>query len=238
MPICWIAAHEGKPLIAGNGSGFMLDAGAGPFLVTAAHVYRAYLKARQERGDTVCVVEETVLPLEERLIAFDTNWDVATFRVAREEVEHFRRTKGRVSLTGSQREWPPKPPQEGRGIFFAGFPGDGRTMREYRGGSRVEVDYLGYTALAVADSVSPVGISTVLQHDPRLDIGLRPEIPPDWALGGCSGAPLLTFVEHNGVFSWRLGGIIYEAGATIVKASRADCLNPDGTINRHPNLAD
>jgi hypothetical protein len=69
----------------------------------------------------------------------------------------------------------------------------------------------------------------------RLDVGLRPAIPSDWALGGCSGAPLLTFVEQRGVFSWRLGGIIYESSSLILKASRADCLNTDATINRYPD---
>ena len=56
-----------------------------------------------------------------------------------------------------------------------------------------------------------------------------------WAMGGCSGAPLLAFVEQGRVFSWRLGGIIYESQSVIVKAARADCLKPDGTINAHPN---
>lgn len=63
----------------------------------------------------------------------------------------------------------------------------------------------------------------------------RAEPPPLWAMGGCSGAPLLTFVEHRSVFSWRLGGVIYESESMFVKAARADCLNPDGTINRYPN---
>jgi hypothetical protein len=42
-------------------------------------------------------------------------------------------------------------------------------------------------------------------------------------------------LEQNGVFSWRLGGVIYESSSMMVKASRADCLNPDGTINAHPD---
>jgi hypothetical protein len=37
------------------------------------------------------------------------------------------------------------------------------------------------------------------------------------------------------VFSWRLGGIVYESSSLFLKASRADCLNPDGTISRYPN---
>lgn len=43
------------------------------------------------------------------------------------------------------------------------------------------------------------------------------------------------FVEQRGVFSWRLGGIIYESSSLILKASRADCLNTDATINPYPD---
>jgi hypothetical protein len=75
----------------------------------------------------------------------------------------------------------------------------------------------------------------VFDHEHDFDVGLRPTIPSDWALGGCSGAPLLTLVEERGIFSWRLGGILYESSSLILKASRADCLNADGTINRYPD---
>lgn len=106
----------------------------------------------------------------------------------------------------------------------------------YRGNSLVEIDWLGYTALAVASGVSHTDITLVFDHEHDFDVGLRPSIPSDSALGGCSGAPLLTFVEHNGIYSWRLGGIIYESSSVILKASRADCLNADGTVNSYPDL--
>jgi hypothetical protein len=108
-------------------------------------------------------------------------------------------------------------------------------MRPYRGHSVVEVDWLGYTALAVADGVSDTDLTLIFDHEHDFDIGLRPMAPSDLALGGCSGAPLLTFIERNGIFSWQLGGVIYEASNLILKASRADCLNADGTVRSHPN---
>jgi hypothetical protein len=120
-------------------------------------------------------------------------------------------------------------------VFFVGFPGDGRSLRPYRGQSIVQIDWLGYTALGVARGVSETDITLVFEHVRNFDLGLRLVAPTDWALGGCSGAPLLTFVEHEGVFSWRLGGIIYESSQSILKASRADCLNPDGSLNPYPD---
>jgi len=235
MPICWIAAENRRPLILGNGSAFMLDGGQRPILVTANHVYEEYLSACVERADTVCVLGDiSRFPLKQRVIAQDPLYDVATFTLSAADIEAHKRN-GKVVLTGSQTAWPPKPPQVDRGVFFVGFPGDGREMRPYRGGGLVEIDWMGYTALAVASSVSETGITVVLEHDPQFDVGHRPKIPPDWALGGCSGAPLLTLVDHNSVLSWRLGGVIYESSETIIKVSRADCLNADGTLNPYPD---
>lgn len=144
-------------------------------------------------------------------------------------------THPKMVLTGSQASWPPAPPQVDRGVFFVGFPGDGRQMRPYRGNSTIEIDWVGYTALAVANGISDTDITLIFDHEHDFDVGMRPTIPSDWALGGCSGAPLLTFVDHNGLFSWRLGSIIYKSSRLILKASRADCLNPDGSLNPHPN---
>jgi hypothetical protein len=46
----------------------------------------------------------------------------------------------------------------------------------------------------------------------------------------------LTLVDHNNLYSWRLGGVIYESSETIVKVARANCLNPDGSISPYPDL--
>ena len=234
MPICWIRAEAGKPRIVDNGSAFLLDCGAGPYLVTAGHVYEGFCKDRKAHPDTACLLGDMRFDPESRCIAHDAVYDVATFRISPDEVQALRSNRKHV-LTGSQTAWPPQPPTVGRGAFFVGFPGDGRSIRPFRRRNLVEIDWLGYTTLAVADGVSTTDITLVLQHDAAYDIHSRPEPPPSSAMGGCSGAPLLTFVEQRGVFSWRLGGIIYESESMIVKAARADCLNPDGTINAYPD---
>jgi hypothetical protein len=236
MPICWITSRDGRPWVLDNGSAFLLDCGSGPFLVTANHVYQGFCAARANYADAVCLVGDIRFDLDRRHIASDRAYDVATFGVTGEEVDALSRGQNRkFVLTGSQRTWPPAPPHVDRGVFFVGFPGDGGTLRPYRGHSIVEIDWLGYTALAVARGVSETDITLVFEHERDFDLGLRPAAPSDWALGGCSGAPLLTFVEHEGVFSLRLGGIIYESSESILKASRADCLNPDGSVNAYPD---
>ncbi len=238
IPICWIRGHNGKPLILGNGSAFMLKIGEKPFLVTAGHVYSEFLNSKVEYHDTVCILGNIRFPLEDegRLLAKDKAYDIATFRINREEILKLKEY-GKVPLTGSQSEWPPKPPECERGCFFIGFPGDGRKMLPYRGNSRVEIEWVGYTGITIVDAVSNTDLSLVLEHNPDYDVGLRPQIPSDWALGGCSGAPILTSIQLlSGVNSWQLGGIVYEANGLMIKASRADCLNLDGSINTYPNF--
>jgi hypothetical protein len=46
MPICWITARDRKPWILDNGSAFLLDCGADPFLVTATMSIRAFVRRR------------------------------------------------------------------------------------------------------------------------------------------------------------------------------------------------
>jgi len=71
--------------------------------------------------------------------------------------------------------------------------------------------------------------------------GLPPE---DYDFRGMSGGPMLTVVEHNGIRSWRLAGILYRgpnpvdedgvpaiAGLEIMTARRADFILPDGHLD-------
>jgi hypothetical protein len=112
-------------------------------------------------------------------------FDLHEMAVARDEIDQLANyANGKIILTGSQKSWPPAPPAVDRGVFFVGFPGDGRTMRPYRGNSLVEIDWVGYTALAVASGVSNTDITLVLDHQHDFDVGLRPSVPSEsWPLG-------------------------------------------------------
>jgi hypothetical protein len=92
MPLCWIHAEHGKPVIADNGSGFLLDCGKGPFLVTCNHVYEGFIAARAQRPDTICLVGLSKFPLSDRLIAADKSCDIATFRLTADELATLRAT--------------------------------------------------------------------------------------------------------------------------------------------------
>jgi len=235
IPICWIHAENGNPHIADNGTAFLLDCGAGPFLVTAGHVYQGYLDAKAAHADTVCFLSALKIDLEGRLIGNDQAFDVVTLRISQDEVAQLAKL-GKFVLTGSQSSWPPAAPTADRGVFFVGFPGDGRTLLPYRGGNLVEIDWNGYAALAVATAVNETSITLYFERDSEYNIVSRPVAPPEWALGGCSGAPLLNFIEMRGVYSWQLGGVVTEASGNILHAARASCIEPDGHVRSHPDL--
>lgn len=193
-PLAWIYADRGRPVVPASGSAFLLDCGQGPFLTTAEHVLRGFLADKAAHPDVKAVVGETTIPLDERVIATDRAHDVATFMVTPEEVADLKRY-GKVPLTGSQSQWPPDPPQVDRGVFFIGFPGDQRRLLTYRGGGEVRIEFGGYSALASASSVSAMGLSLLFEHEQTFDVGLRPLMPTRENMGGCSGAPILTFVD-------------------------------------------
>ena len=93
IPLAWIHAEAGRPVMPSNGSAFLLDAGQGTFLTTARHVYNGFLAAKAEHSDTVCVVGQTRIALQERLRAQDKAHDVATFDVTADEVADLKRYK-------------------------------------------------------------------------------------------------------------------------------------------------
>jgi hypothetical protein len=148
--------------------------------------------------------------------------DVATFRIRQDEVDTLRKTV----LRGSERAWPPPPPQAGRGVFFAGYPGLARRA------INPNLNEFGiYTAATPATEITDYLITCEFDREEwvhTVGAGLPPE---NYDLGGLSGAPLLALVEHH-VLSWRLAGIIIQARAdgNVLLARRADVIRPDGTV--------
>jgi hypothetical protein len=48
-----------------------------------------------------------------------------------------------------------------------------------------------------------------------------------------SGGPVVTVLDHSGILSFALSGVIYEYGSEfeVIKAVRADLINEDGSIS-------
>jgi hypothetical protein len=207
-----------------HGSIFFLDCGSGSFAVTANHVYEAYLERKQGEPSLTCQIGNVPFVPKERLIDHDPELDVATFRIEEREVE----ADGKVIHRANPNNWPPKPPDPGKGVFFAGYP---KVYREVQTSRRVK--WGTYVGVLTATSIRERHIICQYDRDTMVDM-FGTGIPPvgQW-LGGVSGAPLWTLVE-TGVFSWRLGGILYQFSTEfeLLYARRPECTLADGRLYR------
>ncbi|MBI4001058.1 MAG: hypothetical protein HY348_04665 [Nitrospira defluvii] len=206
----------------GNGSVFFLDLGEGTFAVTADHVFQGYLDRKAERADLVCQIGNNLFDPEASLIDRDRKLDIATFRVD----ERTLAKDGKIPHRPLLAAWPPKPPDQGKGVFFSGFP------RMYWSELRpLTFEWGSYFAITVATSVTDDYVASQFERSDMVD-AFGSGLPPagQW-LGGLSGAALWTLVETE-LFSWRLGGVIYEYSSDfeILFARRPDRLKADGRL--------
>ena len=177
-PIFWVVpAEDGQELHRNgrvrNGTLFVVDAGEGPFAVSANHVYEGYVEAKAKHPGTRCRVlpkpdGRRRAPLafdpEARLIDRIRDPDIATFRITIGEVARLRIT----AVTN----WPPRVPRKGETVAFAGFPGHGR-----RRIGRRELHFEVYPGLAPAASVNDRHISCQSGQEPSVNAdGFR--LPP------------------------------------------------------------
>lgn len=191
------------------------------FAVTAAHVIRGFLEARALDPRLACGLldSETLIDLDKALIAIGTRVDIATFRVSEGVIAKLNKQP----LTA----WPPQTPQVGKGVFYAGFPGQVRQRLAVR-----EFSFGLCSGAGVADHVDSQNIVTSINHDDLVDPlghGLPPE---DFDFGGMSGGPLLAVIE-TGIVSWGLAGVIFKGsslGGGLLYGARATSIQEDGTI--------
>lgn len=212
-----------------NGSVFFLDCGRGAFAVTADHVYQTYLDRKRSHPDLVCRIGEVTFEPEGRLIDRDPERDIATFRIEEREVARV----GKAIHSPLPEAWPPEPPHRGQGVLFAGFPGCERRLIRGR-----EVEFGICAAVLVASSVNDRDIVCRFERENWLD-SFGAGLPRgNRFLGGLSGAPLWTVVEHAGATTWRLGGVIssFNQGWELLKAKHAACILASGKLK--PRLLD
>lgn len=184
-PFLWRELDENSALKIRNGTAFFVSPDQ-PFMITADHVFAAYLEARNRFGDFArCQLGNLRFVPENRLIARSESLDIATFTIAPEEI---RKTyAGRFAMS-----FEPMNPQIGKGVFFAGFPG-----RERRRLSEREILSGIFTASTVADNVSDREISAHFDRAYQVDKPGRPTAPEGYDIGGVSGGT----ASNDGRFS-------------------------------------
>lgn len=242
-PLYWLKRPRG-PIEIRNGSIFFIDAGLGPFAVTAAHVIAGWREDNLKFGATPpCIAGDQRLlhfDIDQRIIDDDSEIDITTFQITREEVALL----GKVILTGVQRTWPPAPPNKYRGVLISGYPSTGTIVE-----GPSEVCFGAAPAGLIAHSVSEIDVSCQLERTELIGI-LGSGLPPEnFNFGGMSGGPMLTIVEkalgpNSFLRSYALAGVIHQGpnpaldhstsieGLEVIRARRARFINSDGTLNR------
>lgn len=226
-PIFWFDRTRPSLAILGNGTVTFMQTPERILGVTAAHVLQGYLED-QRRADVVLQIMDGVIDeIENRIIDISEKFDLATFAVE----SRFLSKIGKPIVP--LQNWPPRPPQEGRGIMLAGFPAIERLTEEDR------VNFGLFTALVIARRVTDVQITWLIEQDAQLQNASIAPPPQNYALGGISGGPVITWLESNThIATYALGGIItehpdYENNEFSIErviAVRADLISPNGRI--------
>jgi hypothetical protein len=220
-PFFWIEKVNKQ---VSNGTIFFLDTGERSFAVSAYHVYQEFLNEFTKNPDINCQLLGEKFEPNKCVIDFSEELDLITFDVDKKLVARI----GRKFFTGYQSGWPPRPPEVGKGILFAGFPGI-----EKQFDAPQIINWGIFRGLCVANGISEKDIS--VQFNPEYALNLPDQIPQGYDSAGISGAPLITLARsESGINYWRLGGVIYEASSNwgIMLARRVDYILADGKIKR------
>ena len=204
IPVFWVDKKD----VVNNGTAFILDTGDSIFVVTAAHVFEDYVKAKHDVGIISCQLSNIDFELEERLISCigSKTMDIATFSITEKEIEQIDINV----LRGSQKSWPPVKPNEGESVIVAGFPGVERI-----GKGKQEFSFGLVCFNTPVTSISDRHFGCLFEREYWIDTfgnGFPEEL---YNLGGISGAPVIALEKSEGnIVTWRLAGIVYEANAS------------------------
>lgn len=216
-PIFW---HRKPGPILHNGTVTLARTPKRLLAITAAHVLRQYLDDHSKSPVQLQIMNFRFDNPE--IIDISDELDLATMAVP----DRLLKEAGKVLVP--LENWPPRRPQEGRGIMLGGFPGEDR--RE----TKPMVDWGLFTALGIARRV--LGTQITWRVDREFGYG---NLPDHHDLGGISGGPLIGWFETPAHFThYALCGIISEAHQVLenVTAGRADCITDQGLIASYSGI--
>lgn len=222
IPIYWFPLNKKNQSILHNGTVTLLETPKRIVGITAWHVLESYNNDRRVKKVRLQLMSQVVDDLLERKIDHSNRLDIATFDID----DRLIRNLGKE--VSPLRGWPPQPPQEGRAIMLAGYPGIDRKEP-----TNFKVNFGLFTALGVARVVSDEKITWSVDGEFFINNQKVKQLPPNYDLGGISGGPIISWFETSNYISYyKLSGIITQANQTLenVISKRADFINDDGTI--------
>lgn len=218
-PVYWAPLPRDQNIPSLNhGTIFFLKCG-GPILgITAEHVYAAYLERKSVEPALICQIGK-----QKRVIGRDSSLDLVTFEIREPELGSL----GKIAHEPPDREWPPSPPTEGKGVFLCGFPLSGRSFRNSH-----ELDFESVCLGLVADRVDDRTVMCQFHREEWLDNSGDDTQGEQIEMGGMSGAPLWALIQRRGVESWSLSGIVvqFNPAFELLRARRPNLIKPNGHI--------
>lgn len=242
-PIIWHDPYEGWPRRIYGGTCFFLRFAHGIIGVTADHVVGELQKAIDGNSNTICQIickkkdirTSTLVDLPGLIIDRSHGWDIATFRVSEEIVEAIGAT-----VLDCRGIWPPPEPVVGRVVTFCGFPEAERVAASELG----VVDVFMCCGLQMIDEKNERDL--IVTYDPARDEvapwGAPWKQPLGYNMSGCSGGPVLSHGDLNGLQRWfpiamiimgpRDKGAGQAEGWDMIRMRRIDAIEPDGNIKQ------
>jgi len=220
VPLWWSRSSPptGRAIL-NNATMCAVNTGEKTICVTAGHVYSKYLQHSEEFDDLVCQMGNVRVKLDDYLIDYNLDLDLATFDVSP------------ILLAGSgisehaPRTWPPVCLRESDIVILGGYPGLLRQERPGQVGLPF-VSFLGRVAQVSSDH-SAVQLNIEASYWPDGSGG----IPARSELGGMSGGPILRYHSET-VEYFEIVGFIYEASTEyeLIFVRHASCISRSGFI--------
>lgn len=194
--------RTGSPATVFNGSATLVNLAVGPVAITCQHVVAEALTPTSEGELKLFQIGDAVIDLSSQLIDLNERLDIATIRLAPEQLAQVLLGAEIGTALFQPVDWPPLPPQEGDFIAFGGFPGKLRAALAYD-----ELEFGTWSSGASrVDSSSEFQFVSAFERENWVRAYGDPRGLDLTALGGMSGGP--AFVLRG--LHWDLVGIVKE----------------------------
>lgn len=219
-PLWWESARQ---VVVNSGTMCVVKTPDAVVGITNDHVLAIYEDHRSKKDDIFCQLGSAPFDPTENLIARSKHWDLATFRIPDQTLQHFGH---KVFVP---RVWPPEPIKAHDHVVFGGYPEVRRTVSGGRFPATMSIDFVSFLRQPNGTNdqrftfhVDPAQVTWL----PNVDEPLRPGA----SLSGMSGGPCFRIIAAEDRIE--LGGFIYEGEYTngMIFCVQAALISADGQI--------
>lgn len=166
------------------------------FAITAYHVYQ-----KLDEEDLECAISGIAFDMKSNFHDGDNATDIAIFNISEALITRVKK----VVVEIDTKDWPPVSPQEGRGLFFCGFPGCERIASS-------DDKSINFGAFVCFGTVNDNTKNKLTIHLDEKHLVNKTDAPPDdYDFGGVSGAPVFaSYNTESGVQYFVFVGIVSE----------------------------